>query len=209
MKEHLKLLYQNLPNYGYISTKIPNDLYKLLIIECIKAKRRNKKMVTNFTGVGIAKHFYLEDENTILQLNNFLMNLKDEYDKLYPGLHNIKVFTDPLPYVCEKHWVNFQHKGQFLPNHTHNGIYSYTIWMRIPYESEEELKNGGNHASCFSFSYSDILGKLNDWIIKLGKKDEGTIIFFPSKLTHNVYPFYNSNKARISISGNILFDTKK
>ena len=32
---------------------------------------------------------------------------------------------------------------------------------------------------------------------------EGTMLFFPSKLLHAVYPFYNCDKERVSISGNI------
>ena len=32
---------------------------------------------------------------------------------------------------------------------------------------------------------------------------EGTMIFFPAKLKHTVYPFYDCKEERISISGNI------
>ena len=32
------------------------------------------------------------------------------------------------------------------------------------------------------------------------------MLFFPAKLMHTVYPFYNCDKERISISGNINFD---
>ena len=40
----------------------------------------------------------------------------------------------------------------------------------------------------------------------LDKEAEGHILFFPAKLMHTVYPFYNCDKERISISGNIIFD---
>jgi len=32
------------------------------------------------------------------------------------------------------------------------------------------------------------------------------MVFFPSQLQHVVYPFYSSNKERISISGNVMLD---
>ena len=32
------------------------------------------------------------------------------------------------------------------------------------------------------------------------------MLFFPAKLMHSVYPFYECDKERISISGNIRFD---
>ena len=41
---------------------------------------------------------------------------------------------------------------------------------------------------------------------ELGKEYEGTMLFFPSKLRHEVFPFYNCDEDRISISGNICID---
>jgi inosine/xanthosine triphosphate pyrophosphatase family protein len=45
--------------------------------------------------------------------------------------------------------------------------------------------------------------------IENDKTFEGKIAFFPSKLSHCVYPFYSSDDVRISISGNIKLDSKK
>ena len=39
--------------------------------------------------------------------------------------------------------------------------------------------------------------------------DEGTMLFFPAMLKHQVYPFYNSDEDRISISGNISLSPDK
>ena len=41
---------------------------------------------------------------------------------------------------------------------------------------------------------------------ELGKNYEGKMLFFPSKLRHEVFPFYNCEEDRISISGNIFID---
>jgi hypothetical protein len=35
------------------------------------------------------------------------------------------------------------------------------------------------------------------------------MLFFPSKLQHQVYPFYTSNKDRVSVSGNICLNVDK
>ena len=40
-------------------------------------------------------------------------------------------------------------------------------------------------------------------------KYQGMLVFFPSRLNHIVYPFYNCDETRISISGNISSDTSK
>jgi hypothetical protein len=34
---------------------------------------------------------------------------------------------------------------------------------------------------------------------------ENTLLLFPAKLTHAVYPFYSSDDYRISVSGNVVF----
>ena len=41
-------------------------------------------------------------------------------------------------------------------------------------------------------------------LIDVDSDKEGVILLFPSRLRHQVYPFYNCDKERISISGNII-----
>ena len=40
--------------------------------------------------------------------------------------------------------LNLQKKYEYLPNHHHDGVLSYTVWIKIPYELEEE-KNRENY----------------------------------------------------------------
>jgi hypothetical protein len=35
---------------------------------------------------------------------------------------------------------------------------------------------------------------------------EGVMMVFPSSLHHQVYPFYNTEEPRVSISGNLLWN---
>ena len=51
-----------------------------------------------------------------------------------------------------------------------------------------------------------MLGDMGKYSYFLDKKSEGMVLFFPASLNHTVYPFYNCDKERVSISGNILFD---
>jgi hypothetical protein len=116
------------------------------------------------------------------------------------------------PYL-ETIWVNFQKKGEFQPIHSHTGVFSFVIWMDIPYHSKDEAKlpiaktsdknhRGGN----FSFvSASGITRSVSEYTIELSPEMNGCCCFFPSDLSHQVYPFYTSDKDRISISGNIAY----
>jgi hypothetical protein len=40
------------------------------------------------------------------------------------------------------------------------------------------------------------------------KEAEGYMVMFPSQMTHQVFPFYESDGERISISGNINIEEK-
>ena len=41
------------------------------------------------------------------------------------------------------------------------------------------------------------------------KDIEGYMVMFPSRLMHQVFPFYESDKERITISGNVGIRTKQ
>ena len=130
--------------------------------------------------------------------------MHEAYERSFPGLWSLKVLTDNLPFSYDRPWINLQKQNEFVPIHLHDGIFSYSIWMKIPYDSSKEAYTGN-----FEFVYCDVTGASKSETIKLSKKDEGTIIMFPAKLQHIVWPFYKNKDARISINGNISFNSKK
>ena len=42
--------------------------------------------------------------------------------------------------VLDKFWVNYQYKTEFNPYHDHSGVYSFAIWLKIPYDWEDQHK---------------------------------------------------------------------
>jgi hypothetical protein len=87
------------------------------------------------------------------------------------------------------------------------------VWIKIPtdYKEQHALPFSGNShtpkASDFEFQYTTMLGDITGSNYVLDKKSEGAMLFFPAKLLHSVYPFYECDKERVSISGNIHFET--
>ena len=79
--------------------------------------------------------------------------------------------------------------------------------------SENVLSSASNSnndsVSNFEFVYTDICGKIMNWDYEMCPELEGTLVFFPSDLNHQVYPFYNCSEERVSISGNIMLNTAK
>jgi hypothetical protein len=204
------------PSLGYVSSKISDDLYQSLLKECLQAQEKNERYETGLTGPGVAKAFFIKDKKNLINFNKFIGALIDAYDRNYPSVSN-NLFRSihhhhHIKYNYGKPWINFQKPGEYIPNHIHDGIFSYALWMKIPYELKEEEQyeyhkdNKSYSVAKFQFSFSDALGYMNTAFINVSKKDEGSIILFPAKINHIVYPFYKSKENRISISGNILVE---
>tara|TARA_R110000765_G_scaffold4001_3_gene12644 strand:- start:608 stop:1231 length:624 start_codon:yes stop_codon:yes gene_type:complete len=192
-----------LNNFGFLRRKLPSQLYQSLLKECQKAKKKNPRMTSGLIGPGVTPHYYLSNPENRKNLNKFVFETKDYYDECFPELGNTRTLSKDASYVLEKPWVNVQHQGEFIPSHTHDGIYSYSIWMKIPYDSR---KIKGQCAGTFEFTYMNVFGAPMFHRISLSQEDEGSIIMFPSKLRHSAYPFYGTSRTRLCISGNILYN---
>ena len=171
--------------------------------KCIEAGGEDWK--TNLAGQNYKSH-YIYDLDDIFYTKT-LLQLCEIYAKEYINLGN-GMIPDWTPYHLNEMWVNYQKQNEFNPLHQHDGIYSFVVWMKIPTEFEDQNKNVSTKpcVSSFEFVYSDILGNHHMYQYDLGSEYEGMILFFPAKLKHQVYPFYNTNQSRISISGNINFN---
>ena len=200
----------NLNNLGILEDKLPTNLYNALYEECLTARKNNSTMISGLSSSGVPDHFYLEKNKN--ELNDYIVQLISKYDDSFNYLSIFKQLSKNHYLTFEKPWINFQKKHEFLPNHTHDGILSYSIWIKIPYneKKEENYKRANVNTKkfySFQFSYTNILGQICHQDIEITKKTEGTILMFPSLLAHCVYPFYTSDDYRISISGNIKFDS--
>ena len=57
-----------------------------------------------------------------------------------------------------------------------------------------------DNVSNFEFQYINILD-MESFTYYMSGHMEGTMVLFPSKLKHQVYPFYNCKEQRVSIAG--------
>ena len=119
------------------------------------------------------------------------------------------------PFYLSKWWVNYMKQTEFNPIHSHTGAYSFVIWMKVPYKWKDQNKiplakdtNNEGKIGTFEFMYNDPLGRILSLPVQADSSYEGKMLFFPSRMLHTVYPFYNCDEERISIAGNILLKTK-
>ncbi len=198
-------------NYGWLEIKLNEQEMKHLW-SCSEDHVRDAK--PTLSG-NITDSQYIVDKNNWF-FDNVLMKCFESYGKDFGNLGEFFPTNYRHPYFLSSFWVNYQKETEFNPLHKHpNSIYSFVIWMKIPthHEDQKKLKiafDANSHAiSNFVFHYNDILGKNRGYVYEMSSEYEGTMLFFPSDLHHIVYPFYNCQEERISLSGNIAIDTSK
>lgn len=200
--------FYDLPNIGVLKSRLPSNLLSKILNECLNVSLKNGNIRTGLTGSGVPNH-YLTSKVIEEELQNYMGNLVNSYCERYPHILT-NILTKDCNLIFDTPWINLQKKHEFLPNHKHDGVLSYSIWVKIPYDVEKEinwkkLKFGNQKFYSFEFSYTDILGLIRQHSLNISKEDEGMVHLFPSQLIHCVYPFYTGEEDRISISGNIKY----
>ena len=202
---------QFFPNKGWLELDLPEEVLNYLN-KLIKNRKENynKSLAGNIDESCILK----DKDNWFFK--NVLLKCLNEYINTFTLKGTVpNSLTKNCEFVLHDMWVNFQKKYEFNPIHNHGGVFSFVIWMYIPssYKKECKLKfvKHANYkpVATFQFVTVNILGQTITHEYNLEPEDEGTMLFFPSQQNHQVYPFYTSNKKRITISGNIKLDPKK
>ena len=202
----------NLPNLGIADVKLDKGIIDNLWLLIDKAKKENKNKRSDLAG-NITSSLEMENATFLIPV---LKEVTQQYEKKYgAGFHSLGSNVKDHIISLDSLWVNFQFKNEFNPIHNHNGAYSFVIWMKIPTEFSEQKElpfvkgsNDPNLVSNFVFTFTNIIGDIEQLTIPMGKEFEGRLVLFPSRLKHLVYPFYGTDESRISISGNLSFSKK-
>ena len=197
-------------NIGWIEKRLTKEElnYVWQAIENKDSQLFNKSLAGN-----ISASYLLYDKNDFF-FKNTLLPLCSEYEKTFGYIGKNYPIMGQHPYIMDHWWVNYQYQHEFNPLHVHKGLYSFVIWLKSPtdYEHQENVpiakNSGGASNDNFTFYYTDALGNLTYTNYSLCKASEQMMLFFPSKLNHTVYPFYDNDGERISVSGNICLDTR-
>ena len=200
------------PNIGWLEYNLTQQELDY-IWSCVNHQEVKKNNWKKHLAGNINSSFLLQDKDDWFY-NNTLINLIGIYGNQYYNLGKEHPVTKQYTYFLKEWWVNYQYQHEFNPQHKHDGIYSFVIWLKIPTRFEEQKKlpianvSNSNSISNFTFTYCNILGNISSYSYQMNPELEGKLLFFPSKLVHQVYPYFNCDKERISISGNIWIDDR-
>ena len=206
----MELLPRHFPNVGVVEGQLPKDIVDNLWKLIEEARKKPDDMKPELAG-NISSSLRLDVNSPLME--DFIKNVIPIYIE-----HTIKSYGLPWRvkskegqvWSLESLWVNFQKKHEFNPPHDHDGVYSFVIWMQIPTSYEEQKKlpicaesNAHGSISNFGFHYTNSLGNVSQFFYNMEKEAEGYMVMFPSEMKHEVFPFYENDGERISISGNI------
>ena len=204
----------NLPNTPILRGKLPKPAIDFVWKKIEEAQDNYQSMKKELAG-NITESLKLEDTDDYF-FKNFLKETSENYISSFEMITDRNPFNDKMikNLYMQNFWVNFSKQHEFNPIHEHNGVLSFVLWMKIPttWQSQQEISVSSESnlpsASNFQFLYTNIFGKTRGVMIDMDPMMEGCILMFPSILHHQVYPFYNSDEYRVSVSGNLCLDPK-
>lgn len=199
------MLYGSFANYGFVKDTVPSDLLASLREEVYTLDTASNKYNMNLAG-NLASEFKLSKNHNALE--EYTVGLCKQYTS---GWDLTKTAKDLDSSALELHtyWANLQQPNEINPMHTHDGMYSFAIWLDVPYDIVDEINHPSvkysnmPRAGMFSFIYTNIFGEVREAEFPVDRSYEGSIFLFPSCLPHMVYPYRSTDRLRVSISGNL------
>ena len=196
-----------LPNIGYAGAELTDkDMYAIeREIEEIRSNFDTTEKMNHGHAGNLQHEFKLTKSRKALeQLVYPLANTFIQHNPEFQGV----TAEDSLE--LEGAWVNFQKKNEIFRAHTHKGLLSFALWVKVPFTQKQEadyLARNGKDISCtsgFYYYYTNTRGKIIPHFMPVDKSYERKIILFPGDTLHSVSPFYTSNDYRVTVSGNII-----
>ena len=201
-------------NVGWVQAKL-DKIHIDYLWKIIEEGKQNKLSFKSELAGHLSNSFEVEDTNDWF-FNNVLHELISAFYNSNGGAHpknSIEsAFRSNFIVRLEKFWANYQYKHEFNPPHNHSGLYAFVVWMKIPYSSKEQkklkfldgMRDIDKKAGEFEFVYTNLLGDISNYRYPMSPELEGTILLFPAQFMHCVYPFYDCDEPRISLSGNLM-----
>jgi len=201
---------KDLTNIGIYKEYLPVDLFNSLREQIKISKSEKNPKQTQLAG-NIKEEYDLTKAIPIV--NDYILNIinKNSWNERFLATERRKFASNSVkPNMCIMDlWVNFQKKYEFNPLHDHSGLFSFIIFIQIPYDIQKELKEGpgnmsnSNFSSCLQFLTTNSSGRHHHETVYVDKSYEGGIYMFQAETLHCVYPFFTSDDYRITVSGNI------
>ncbi len=190
------------PNLGYVrSTVEPGQITQLLHwVDSIDED--TAKMDHSHVGV-VEREYEITDQSAKEELSNILGPMVQQY------CTDMHFSVEQRPMGLTTAWCNLQQSGEYFAAHTHNGVFSFALWLEVPFTQADERAwreargKSGRETASFQFHYTDALGRITPNVLEVDRSWEREIVVFPGEMMHSVTPYYSTDARRVVVSGNI------
>ena len=204
--------------YPYLKKfTLPTSIFDELKLRISQVDRTNKNLKWNMHLAGNIRDEYVLDPN-FPDLYKFLDDFIFEKQDLREYVFRQKIKAVPKQALVSLYlnnlWVNFMKKHEFNPVHKHFGVFSFVIFVKIPFllKDQAEISPGkesnANSVGALDFIHMGLDNDVRSTTKHVDKTYEGAGYIFPANLCHTVYPFYEIEDERITVSGNLFFVDK-
>jgi len=209
-EEHLKEEGWLRNYFGIAAVELNKKDFNWLKKECTKAKKEGTPKNQDLVGHIIEEY---KMPGVSRSFHNFLCSVASTHSNFKAYNSSLNFLSENRPLYLDSFWVNYMKKHEYNPIHSHEGLYSFVVFVKIPYDLKKEENHFPNvsirqskkeiQTSKFNFVNTNPNGHVISTIINVDKSFEGKMLMFPSKQQHLVYPFYTSDDYRITVSGNL------
>ena len=126
-----------LPNHGFLLHKFSDAELAPLREEVKNIQSSWNARAFNLELVGNLQREY-ELTASRDSLEQLLTPLVEQLEAASHYAQEVYINKNPGKFELDDVWVNYQRKGEFNPLHDHRGVYSWVIWLALPYTLKEE-----------------------------------------------------------------------
>ena len=190
------------PNLGYVRSSVEESQIKQLRawIDGID----DSTATINHSHVGVIEREYeITHQPAKDELSNILGPMCQKY------CEDMHYTVEPRPMGLTTAWCNLQQSGEYFAAHTHNGVFSFALWLEVPFTQQDEREwreargKSGRETASFQFHYTDALGRITPNVLEVDRSWEREIVVFPGEMMHSVTPYYSTDARRVVVSGNV------
>ena len=119
-------------------SEVPPNIFSWLKSEVKQSKEKNLDARKGLIGhINEEYNIVKSDNANFIEYENFIKRCA--FDKYFNSFWDkTDILTEGCDLQIKQTWVNFQKKYEFNPPHNHSGVFSWIIFLSIPYNLEDE-----------------------------------------------------------------------
>lgn len=156
--------------------------------------------MSNASGKLTNKTYILEDEIFNLLKNQIVSNITSY-------MHTVLAVDDNIEFYITNSWVTLHEHGDYAPAHTHsNSLISGTLYINIPKDDESLFQFHSPDSHRLFGMFQPKVKTFNSWNGRVCsvKPETGTLILFPSDLSHSTTKMTSKTDNRYCLAFNVF-----